>query len=217
MWRWRSCRRRFSTNKMYWQRDLPHYVPDGAAVFVTWRLAGTLPMPKSALLTSDPNPGKAGSPAGSNGDRPSLAERPAYREHRGFGSAAWRGRACFLRSALLGCDAKPRACRTETASSPGGDYEVVKGGNGQPRANRILGVSRAPFWQREYYDHWIRTEKEFFSIVHYIEQNPVVAGLAVSPEDWPWSSAAVRRRPRPPAPHGLIGVIDVVQGREARI
>jgi putative transposase len=61
------------------------------------------------------------------------------------------------------------------------------------RANRILGMPGTPFWQREYYDHWIRSEKEFFSIVHYIEQNPVIAGLAASAEEWPWSSA------RPPA------------------
>jgi 8-oxo-dGTP diphosphatase len=58
------------------------------------------------------------------------------------------------------------------------------------RANRILETPGTPFWQREYYDHWIRTEKEFFSIVKYIERNPVSAGLVSLPEEWPWSSAA---------------------------
>ncbi len=61
------------------------------------------------------------------------------------------------------------------------------------RANRILGKSGTSFWQREYYDHWVRSEKEFYSIIHYVEQNPVAAGLAASPEEWPWSSAG-----RPP-------------------
>jgi len=40
----------------------------------------------------------------------------------------------------------------------------------------LIGISNAPFWQRKYYDHWIRSEKEFFSIVHYIERNPVIRG-----------------------------------------
>ena len=39
------------------------------------------------------------------------------------------------------------------------------------------------------YDHWVRNEREFHRIVAYIEENPVSAGLAATPEDWPWSSA----------------------------
>ena len=58
------------------------------------------------------------------------------------------------------------------------------------RANKIIGIREGtPFWQREYYDHWIRSEKEFFSISHYIETNPVSGRLVGRPEDWPWSSA----------------------------
>jgi 8-oxo-dGTP diphosphatase len=58
------------------------------------------------------------------------------------------------------------------------------------RANKIIGIRPGtPFWQREYYDHWIRSEKEFLSIVRYIERNPVSAGLVEKPEDWQWSSA----------------------------
>ena len=57
------------------------------------------------------------------------------------------------------------------------------------RANRIIGIRAGnPFWQREYYDHWIRSEKEFDTVAAYIERNPVSAGLVNLPEDWPWSS-----------------------------
>jgi hypothetical protein len=28
---------------MYWRRRLPHWTPDGAEIFLTWRLAGTKP------------------------------------------------------------------------------------------------------------------------------------------------------------------------------
>jgi putative DNA methylase len=56
-------------------------------------------------------------------------------------------------------------------------------------ANRALGLSGASFWQKESYDHWVRNEEEFERIRHYIEMNPVQAGLASSPEDYKWSSA----------------------------
>ena len=71
------------------------------------------------------------------------------------------------------------------------------------RANRIVGRSDAPFWMREYYDHWVRSENELWSIIDYVERNPVTAGLALEPEAWLWSSAGDRRRQRPPAPHIL--------------
>lgn len=57
-------------------------------------------------------------------------------------------------------------------------------------ANRLLGRTGEPFWQDESYDHWVRNEREFQRIVAYIEKNPVLAGLAATAEDWPWSSAA---------------------------
>ena len=58
------------------------------------------------------------------------------------------------------------------------------------RANRLIGRSGQPFWQREYFDRWIRTSKELASVIAYVEANPVNAGLALNPADWPWSSAS---------------------------
>jgi hypothetical protein len=55
-----------------------------------------------------------------------------------------------------------------------------------------MGHTGKPFWQDETFDHWIRNEREFSRVLHYIENNPVKAGLANGPRDWPWSSA---RRP----------------------
>jgi putative transposase len=54
--------------------------------------------------------------------------------------------------------------------------------------NRILGRTGQPFWQDESYDRIVRNGTEFERIAHYIEMNPVKAGLAVSPEEFPWSS-----------------------------
>lgn len=57
--------------------------------------------------------------------------------------------------------------------------------------NRIRGESGS-YWQTETFDHWARDEAEALRIIHYIENNPVTAGLVSRPEDWRWSSASIR-------------------------
>ncbi|MHB1294828.1 MAG: REP-associated tyrosine transposase [Anaerolineae bacterium] len=44
-------------------------------------------------------------------------------------------------------------------------------------------------WHREYWDRYIRNARHFNVTMQYIHDNPVKAGLATKPEDWPWSSA----------------------------
>jgi len=60
-------------------------------------------------------------------------------------------------------------------------------------ANRLLGRTGEPFWQKESYDHWVRSQSEFEKIRVYIENNPVKAGLVRNPEDYSWSSAGVEK------------------------
>ena len=57
-------------------------------------------------------------------------------------------------------------------------------------ANQEIGVPGYPVWHREYWDRFVRNAKHFRSVVEYIHQNPVKAGLASRPQDWRWSSAA---------------------------
>lgn len=63
------------------------------------------------------------------------------------------------------------------------------------RAKRLLGLSSSAFWQEEYYDHWIRSDRELQKITRYVEWNPVKAGLAGSIEEWRWSSAYCATQP----------------------
>jgi REP element-mobilizing transposase RayT len=56
------------------------------------------------------------------------------------------------------------------------------------RANLLLGLS-GEFWQREYYDHLVRSEDEFYRIVGYIVRNPEKAGL----RDWRWVGTSLER------------------------
>ncbi len=65
------------------------------------------------------------------------------------------------------------------------------------RAKQILGMKEGTFWQPESYDHWIRNDDEAARISRYIRNNPVIAGLCARPEDWRWSSAW-----REPSQHG---------------
>jgi putative transposase len=41
-------------------------------------------------------------------------------------------------------------------------------------------------WQRDFFDHRIRNEQSLEEKWHYVAQNPVRAGLVVTPEDWPY-------------------------------
>ena len=61
------------------------------------------------------------------------------------------------------------------------------------RAAGTLSSSRAAkgeqaIWQRRYWEHTIRDERDFQSHVDYIHFNPVKHGLVTSPGDWPHSS-----------------------------
>ena len=55
-------------------------------------------------------------------------------------------------------------------------------------ANKLLN-RRGQFWQHEPFDRYIRNHKHFVSVIRYIEDNPVKAGLCAKPQDWPFSSA----------------------------
>jgi putative transposase len=57
------------------------------------------------------------------------------------------------------------------------------------QANLILGREGLRFWQSESFDRWCRSVEEMYKIREYIAMNPVKAGLAKQPYQWPWSSA----------------------------
>lgn len=59
------------------------------------------------------------------------------------------------------------------------------------RCNQRLG-RQGRFWQQESYDHWVRDVDELERVIHYVEHNPVKAGLCANARQWPFSSA--RRR-----------------------
>ena len=50
-------------------------------------------------------------------------------------------------------------------------------------------------WQGRYKSFPIEADAHLYAVLRYVERNPVRAGLAASAADWPWGSAAHRRRP----------------------
>jgi REP element-mobilizing transposase RayT len=62
-------------------------------------------------------------------------------------------------------------------------------------ANLFLRRSGVPFWQPEYFDRTVRSERELTQIRRYIEWNPVKAALVAEPGEFPWSSAYAGEHP----------------------
>ena len=60
------------------------------------------------------------------------------------------------------------------------------------QANALLS-RKGQFWEREYWDTWIRDERHLTQARRYIENNPAKAKLVLDPAAWPWSSAGTRR------------------------
>jgi putative transposase len=181
----------------FYARNLPHWHPEGQALFITWRLYGSLPKEVLHAMESDRT----------NKKKPSAGK--AFRDADRLLDRAQSG-PLWLKD--------PRIARCVVDSLRRGDAELnhyrlhafvvmanhvhalltplvavrritngIKGVTSR-EGNRILRRTGQPFWQVESYDHWVRNEEEFARIRAYIENNPVAAGLVARAEDWAWSS-----------------------------
>ena len=55
-------------------------------------------------------------------------------------------------------------------------------GNWKRYAARSLKLN----WQRDFFDHRLRSDESWQLKATYIRENPVRKGLVASPDDWPW-------------------------------
>lgn len=178
----------------YHERHLPHWQPEGVALFVTWRLAGSLP--RNVQLIRGQSPGQqfvsidhvldkaATGPRWLDDDRVAQAvvEALLYGEKQ---LHLYRLRAWVLTINHIHILIYPDAPLSRIT-------KAIKNFSARS-ANTILGRSGQPFWQDESYDHWVRDQNELNKIVRYIEANPVTAGLVAQLQDWRWSSGHVDR------------------------
>ena len=178
----------------YYKRNLPHWHPESKAIFLTWRLYGSLP---EHILVELKNR------SADSGRQFARAER--FLDRAGFGPCWLQDpriaacvEDCILRGALQLCQYQLLAYvvmpnHVHLLIEPGTSVERIthgiKGVSARD-ANRILKRAGVTFWQAESFDHWVRKPAEGERICRYIENNPVKAGFVSRVEDWKWSSAA---------------------------
>ena len=61
--------------------------------------------------------------------------------------------------------------------------------SGSPRRTELQRArGEQPVWQRRFWEHLIRDERDFAAHLDYIHYNPVKHGLVSAPRDWPHST-----------------------------
>lgn len=178
---------------MFYRRHLPHWQRPDSALFITWRLHGSLPRRVIAASLKELDPGKRFRLLDRELDRGSygpmwlkdarLAKIVVDALHHGAEQQQlYRLSAYAVMSNHVHILIWPKRFLPKIT-------KAIKGYTAH-EANRVLGRTGQTFWQEESFDHAVRNEEEFYRIKRYIEQNPVKAGLVENPEQWPWSSAA---------------------------
>ena len=170
---------------MEYYRNLPHFHPDGASLFVTFRLHGTLPMATcrngAAFATADGELERTTS-------GPDWLKQPEIAEC--VTEIIRQGDKVRDLYRLLAFVVMPNHVHMliEPETTLPQITHYVKGVSAR-QANGLLGRTGQPFWQDESFDHWVRTKKERSNIIRYIEFNPVRANLAAEPGSYRYSSA----------------------------
>ena len=170
---------------MEYRRNLPHFHPDGASLFITFRLSGTLPMASrcdgAAFAAADRELERVGSGPDWLG-RPEVADCMADVIRQGEDSRDLYELVAFV--------VTPN--HVHMLIEPGAPMpkitQYVKGLSAR-QINRMLGRTGQALWQDESFDRWVRSREERRNIIRYIEFNPVRAGLAVEPGAFRYSSA----------------------------
>lgn len=202
--------------KAGYRRKLPHFQPPGATLFVTCRLAGSIPQAVREQLEAE---AVARTKRMSQiNDLDARAVRLEQEHKRRFG--AWDNVLDRADSGPVWLQ-QPAIARIVTASlhhrdgqtyaldaycimpnhvhivltpleKPDGTYYALQAimhafkRHTARQANKLL-RREGQFWQHESYDHVVRDPQEWERIVRYVLNNPVKAGLAGSWEDWAWT------------------------------
>ncbi len=202
--------------QFHYRRHLPHFQLPGATLFVTFRLAGSIPSKILGELQDEAR--RLDAALALIPDSEARASRAYHADRRLFGKwdkaldasrsgPYWlsnRGVAAAVCDSLLhrnGVAYDLHAfCVMPNHVHAVFQPLVAEDDRDRPisaimhslkgftarRANQLLSRQGA-FWQHESYDHVVRDDDEWRRIVNYVLNNPVAAGLARSREDWEWS------------------------------
>jgi REP element-mobilizing transposase RayT len=187
----------------FYRRNLPHWHPEGKSIFITWRLYGSLP---ASVLKKNRTSRNA---CATNTSEPEDSAGKQFLRLDAALDSAKRGPVWLADPEFAAYAEYPIVHGAELGRYQLHAYVVMPNhvhilldpfvplakisgplkGVAACDINAGLGRTGKPLWQDESFDHWIRNSAEFARIRHYIEWNPVRAGLAARPEDWKWSSA----------------------------
>ena len=205
--------------KPFYSKPLPHIQPPGVTLFVTYRLAGSIPQTVIRQLLDEREAlerqiARIADPAGRQ-EQLAVAHKRLFAKWDAALDKAKTGPmwlqeeavALLVADSLHHLDGERYALDCYTIMSnhvhvvftplekEDGTYHALPRimhslkGFTAVAANRLLDRS-GPFWQHESYDHIVRSETELARIRRYVLNIPVRAGLVDSPEDWPWSYAS---------------------------
>ena len=186
---------------LHYERNLPHRLPPGSDIFLTFRLAGSLPASVLARLQAQFSGGEPENAANAYAQQrryfgrfdellDGTAHGPTWLREapvaavvgaalRHFhGSAYQLVCYCIMPNHVHAVLSLPEDAPPLTKT-----FQRLKGYTAL-QANKLLNRT-GPFWQLETYDHIIRSPEEMQRIVAYVLNNPVQAGLAESWDQWP--------------------------------
>jgi len=192
--------------QLFYQRHLPHYQPEGATLFVTFRLAGSLPIEVIQRLEEEACQKEIEIERIEDLHARHLATYSAHKQlfskwdrelDAGVHGPSWLAElsiAQVVSDALHFLDRSrydleafcimPNhvhlICKPMSNSSEElySISEIMHSLKGYTarKANRLLGRT-GEFWQHESYDHVVRDAAELERVINYVMQNPVRAGL----------------------------------------
>jgi putative transposase len=200
----------------YYRRHLPHLQPPGATLFVTFRLAGSLPRAVIQELATERQ--RVEQMLGRTADPAERVQQIYLEERRLFGrwdaaldapgrgprwlgdsrvadlvapSLHYRGGRVYDLHAFCIMPNHVHVVCTPLEKQDGEYHSLTAILHSLKRytareANKML-ERQGAFWQQESYDHVVRDEGDFRRVVAYVLNNPVKAGLASTWEEWPWS------------------------------
>src|SRR3990170_6189142 len=145
----------------FYSRNLPHWHPEGAAIFLTWRLCGSLPPRPARALVVDHSiaAGRRFRAMDAKLDKAEYGPRWLEEEAvaRCVVQAIGRGETALRQYIVHAFVVMPNHVhlliepRTSLARITNG----LKGVSARD-ANRILARTGKHFWQDESFDHWVR-------------------------------------------------------------
>ena len=177
---------------------LPHWESDNATYFATFRLAGSLPQKLLQELREEIHPehlrnaetrklrAKAIEKILDAGHGPKHLSSPGIANLLAATLRAFDG----TRYKLFAWCVMPNHVHVVFQPfGPNGLADILHSWKSftAREAQRKFGL-RGSFWQREYYDHLIRDERQFLRAVRYVAENPARSGLV----DWTWVEVAPR-------------------------